>query len=51
MDDDAQLVANPAEVASVHWLTPSEMAAKEDLLESNREFLELVQRGEIELPL
>jgi len=46
---DAPLVPNPAEVESVHWLTVEEMAALPDLLESNRRFLELVQRGEIQL--
>jgi 8-oxo-dGTP diphosphatase len=38
-------VANPAEVESIHWLTPEEMAALPDLLESNRAFLELLARG------
>lgn len=31
--------ANPREVESIHWLTPAEMAALPDLLDSNREFL------------
>jgi 8-oxo-dGTP diphosphatase len=30
---------NPAEVESIHWLTPEEMTRLPDLLESNREFL------------
>ncbi|MFT7641606.1 MAG: hypothetical protein ACI9G1_003357, partial [Pirellulaceae bacterium] len=30
---------NPDEVESVHWLTPAEMLALPDLLESNREFI------------
>jgi 8-oxo-dGTP diphosphatase len=34
--------ANPREVESIHWLTPAEMAALPDLLESNRQFLELL---------
>ena len=42
-------VANPREVASVHWFTPDEMARLPDLLESNRQFLELVARGQISL--
>jgi 8-oxo-dGTP diphosphatase len=46
---DAVLTPNPREVESVHWLTPEEMAARDDLLASNREFLELVFRGEIDL--
>ncbi len=44
---DAVPVANPREVESIHWFTPAEMAALPDLLESNREFLELLERGEI----
>ena len=43
-------VANPLEVESIHWYTPAEMARLPDLLASNREFLELVERGEIVLP-
>ncbi len=42
-------IANPAEVESIHWLTSAEMAQHPELLESNREFLELVQTGEIQL--
>ena len=44
-------VANPHEVESIHWYTADEMARLPDLLASNREFLELVERGEIVLPL
>ena len=40
---------NPAEVESVHWFTPDEMLRLPALLESNREFLERVQRGELSL--
>ena len=40
---------NPAEVESVHWFTVEEMLALPELLPSNREFLELVTRGEIDL--
>jgi hypothetical protein len=42
-------VANPAEVESIHWMTPQEMAALPDLLDSNREFLRLIERNEIAL--
>ena len=42
-------VGNPREVESIHWLTSAELAATPDLLVTNREFLELVERGEIEL--
>jgi 8-oxo-dGTP diphosphatase len=43
-------VANPREVESIHWFTPVELAATPDLLVTNREFLELVANGQIELP-
>jgi 8-oxo-dGTP diphosphatase len=46
---EAVPVANPCEVDSIHWLTPAEMAQRADLLDSNREFLELLDRGEIKL--
>ncbi|MBN2475710.1 MAG: NUDIX domain-containing protein [Pirellulales bacterium] len=46
---DAVPVANPAEVESIHWCAPAEMLRLSALLPSNREFLELVQRGEIEI--
>ena len=42
-------VPNPREVESIHWFTPREMAGLSELLDSNREFLELVERGEIRL--
>lgn len=49
LEPDVAPVPNPAEVESVHWLAPDEMAGLPELLESNREFLELVRRGEIQL--
>lgn len=49
LEADAPLVPNPAEVESVHWLTPGEMARLPELLESNRHFLEALDSGEIEL--
>lgn len=42
-------IANPAEVASIHWMTPAEMAQHPELLQSNRQFLDLVQHGKIQL--
>ena len=42
-------VPNPSEVESIQWVTPAEMAQMSGLLESNREFLELVLAGEIRL--
>ncbi len=43
---DAVLVANEHEVGAVHWLTPDEILALPQLLESNREFMAAWQRGE-----
>jgi 8-oxo-dGTP diphosphatase len=50
IDADAVPVANPTEVESLHWLTLEEMGRLPDLLASNREFLDLVNRGAIALP-
>ena len=48
--DLVHLIApNAAEVASVHWLRPKELLEYPELLSSNREFLEAVLRGEIDL--
>jgi 8-oxo-dGTP diphosphatase len=41
---------NPDEVETVHWLTPDEMLALPQLLESNRDFLAALAAGEIRLP-
>ena len=49
LDDHAAPRPNPAEVESVHWFTPAEMARLPDLLDSNRIFLELVERGKLTL--
>jgi len=51
MESNALPVANPREVDSIHWFTPDAMARLPDLLESNRQFLQLVERGEIQLDL
>jgi len=48
---DEQLVPNPAEVESVHWLTAAAMLAEPRLLESNRAFLDAIATGKIELDL
>jgi hypothetical protein len=42
-------VPNPREVESIHWFTPREMANLPELLDSNREFLDLIERGNIRL--
>jgi len=49
MDPAAALSPDPREVESIHWFTPAEMAAQTELLESNREFLELLESGAIRL--
>lgn len=46
---DAVPQPNPAEVEEILWLTPREMAEHPDCLASNREFLDLVFRGELSL--
>lgn len=46
---EGPLAPNPSEVESIHWLTPRELLEHPDLLSSNREFLEFVLRGEINL--
>ena len=40
-------IPNPAEIHSLHWLTLDEMDQLDDLLESNRQFLQAVRQGEI----
>jgi 8-oxo-dGTP pyrophosphatase MutT (NUDIX family) len=44
---DAMPVPNPAEVESIHWLTPDEMSQLPDLLQSNREFLEFAGKSRL----
>ena len=51
LDPDAQLVPNPAEVESVHWYTPAEMAPLPNLLEGNQRFLLALAAGQIDLVL
>lgn len=40
------IVANPAEVAEIHWLPPAEIGQLEGLLESNHDFLAAWDRNE-----
>lgn len=49
LDDDTNLVPNPAEVESVHWYRPVEIAQLPNLLESNHRFLEALNSGQIDL--
>ncbi|MBN2022646.1 MAG: NUDIX domain-containing protein [Pirellulales bacterium] len=46
---DAVLAPNPAEVASVHWLAPAEIAELPNSLPSNFEFLDALRAGQIDL--
>ena len=46
---ELELIPNPAEVESVHWLTCEEMLALPDLLASNRCFLDAVSKKQIDL--
>lgn len=46
---DAELHPAPAEVESFHWYTIDELSRLPDLLESNRQFLAALARGEIHL--
>ena len=48
---DSRLVADPAEVDDIHWLTVDEMNAHAELLDSNRQFLAALRRGEIDIAL
>jgi 8-oxo-dGTP diphosphatase len=45
--EDAAVSPNPAEVESVHWLTPDEIRALSPLLASNAEFLDALESGAI----
>ena len=49
IDAQAIPVPNLAEVESILWVTPEEMAAMPDVLESNYHFLALLAQGEIRL--
>jgi 8-oxo-dGTP diphosphatase len=49
LEDTQPLQPNPAEVASVHWLTPEQMRQLPRLLESNRQFLDAWQQGAFQL--
>jgi 8-oxo-dGTP pyrophosphatase MutT (NUDIX family) len=48
---DAVPVPAPAEVESVHWHTPGEIAGLPGLLESNLQFLAALERKEFDLGL
>ncbi len=46
IDDAAEFIPEPKEVAAVCWMTPAEMRALPALLPSNIEFLDAWERGE-----
>lgn len=43
LDPAATFVPNPAEVASMHWFTLDELAALDELLTSNRQFVDVLR--------
>lgn len=49
LDEGADLVPHPIEVDEILWRSAEELLAEPDLLEGNREFLEAVLRGELEV--
>lgn len=49
LEPASRLLPNPAEVASVHWHTPQEMAALPMLLMNNDEFLTRLMQGRLPL--
>ena len=49
LDEAAVLHPNPDEVEAVHWMTPDQMLALPELLESNRQFLHAWQGGQFQL--
>jgi 8-oxo-dGTP pyrophosphatase MutT (NUDIX family) len=42
-------VANPSEVEEIRWLLPGEIKELPELLESNRQFVEALERGELSI--
>ncbi len=49
IDNGQPFVPNPAEVASIHWVSVGEMRLLPNLLESMHHFLDALEGGEIEL--
>jgi 8-oxo-dGTP diphosphatase len=43
LDEQAELIPNPAEVASIHWFTLADLDSLDGLLESNRQFLQVLR--------
>ena len=49
LQTDSDLRANPAEVASIHWLTSEQVLHLPGLLQTNRQFLAAVANGRVQL--
>ena len=49
LDESVQPVANPAEVAEVHWMDPDEIRAANDMLASLPAFIDALDRGDVQL--
>lgn len=49
LPDKVQLQPNPREIAACWWESPEQLLMRDDLLESNRYFLEEVLRGGVSL--
>lgn len=47
---EVEPVANPEEVAEIHWMTPGDIAAARNVLPSLPEFISQWRAGRIELP-
>lgn len=50
-NSSAQLMPNPEEVAWTGWFSLEQLVAADDLLESNRQFLDALQQGQLVINL
>ncbi len=50
IQDGVEPVANPEEVAEIHWMTPCDIAKARNVLPSLPEFIARWQAGQIDLP-
>ncbi|MGB0597235.1 MAG: NUDIX hydrolase [Rubripirellula sp.] len=49
LDHEVTPVANPAEVAEVHWMTAEQIRTADDMLPSLPAFMDAWERGEVDL--
>ena len=49
LDDQIVPVANPDEVAEIHWMTPNEIRTADDMLASLPAFMDAWENGEVDL--